>query len=151
MDREEILLHLFITQSVLVKILCGVQAPTLPVLYGQVTILANDIASILRKSSHVVIARNAMGPAPVRADRMENFLPLWSPGPFLWCFCIMDQKTAVSGWPTAMNTGFHNSLQVVLCFADVPTNARITQSAQDDTNEGSFSGHGKDTVWNFIA
>lgn len=43
-DREEVFPYLFITQSVLVKILCGVQAPTLPV-------LANVIAPILRSSS----------------------------------------------------------------------------------------------------
>lgn len=51
MNRDDILPFLFITQSVLVKILCGAQASTLPVLYYQDTILANVIAPILRKSS----------------------------------------------------------------------------------------------------
>lgn len=50
MDREYASI-LFITQSALVKILCGAQASTLSILYSQVTILAKVIAPVLRKSS----------------------------------------------------------------------------------------------------
>lgn len=62
------------------KIRRGVQAPTLPVLYCQVTILARVRVPILRKRSHAVITCNAMVLAPVCVDTMETFLTLWLPG-----------------------------------------------------------------------
>lgn len=145
-DQKGIFLYLFITQAVLMKTLCCVQAPTLPVLYCQVAILACVRVPILRKSSHVCghyLQCHGAGTCSYWHD--GDFPDSWGSLEPWHCGIIAEEAKACC-LPNAIN-----ALQVFLCallmWPPMPGFPRV----QEDANEGLFSCLGKSIVWNFIA